>query len=71
MAGNALPRETGFRQTRSSTGQQIPTVKNTMPKDNSGVHENATKHLKQACCTSRWQNKLTALAGPPRLNLGQ
>ena len=27
MAGNALPRETGFRQTRSSTEQQIPTVK--------------------------------------------
>ena len=27
MAGNALPRETGFRQTRSSTGQQIPTVR--------------------------------------------
>ena len=57
MAGNALPRETGFRQTRSSTGQQIPTVKNTMPKGNSGVHENATKHLKQACSTSRWQNQ--------------
>ena len=27
--------------------QQIPTVKNTMPKSNSGVHENATKHLKK------------------------
>ena len=68
LVGTGLWPETPSRgkptSARQDPPQQIPTVKNTMPKGNSGVHENATKHLKQACSTSRWQNKLTALAGP-------
>ena len=71
LVGTGLWPETPSRGKPASARQDPPQDSKFQPLGNSGVHENTTKHLKQACSTSRWQNTLTALAGPPLLSQGQ